>query len=225
KDAVTRFARERRLLEKLGEAEGFVPVIDAGEDRAGPFLVMPLMTGGTLRDRLDTGALPVREAVELVTRLASAAGKAHAAGIVHRDLKPENVLYSAQGVPLIADLGLAKHYRKDVDGASQSVALSKTGEFKGTIGYMAPEQTGAAREAGPPADVFALGAIFFECLTGEAPFEGGSISEVLAKVASDSVPAVRGLRPDAPRWVNRIIVRALRRDPAKRYPDGAALAQ
>ncbi len=225
KEAVARFERERRLQASLGEAQGFVPVVDAGEDRSGPYLVMPLVTGGTLRDRLEKGPLALDEAIALVTRLATAIGRAHALGIVHRDLKPENVLFASEGAPLIADLGLAKHYRRDVDGASQSVALSKTGEFKGTFGYMAPEQTGQAREAGPPADVFALGVILFECLAGKAPFEGATISEVLAKVASDTVPDLRGLRPDAPRWVNQLILQTLRRDPEKRPANGGALAR
>jgi formylglycine-generating enzyme required for sulfatase activity len=225
RDAITRFERERRLLAQLGEAEGFVPILDAGDDRSGPFLVMPLVTGGTLRDRLENGPLPVEQAVVFMGKVARAVGKAHALGIVHRDLKPENILFTAEGEPLVADLGLAKHFRRDVDGGSQSIALSKTGEFKGTLGYMAPEQTGQARDVGPEADVFSLGAILYECVAGQAPFEGRSPSEVIAKVASGSIPDVRTLRADAPRWVSRVAVRALRREPKKRYPDATALAR
>jgi serine/threonine-protein kinase len=116
-DGLARFRREQRLLASFGEAEGFVPVIDAGETPEGPFLVMPLVPGGTLRQRLEGGALSIGFTGALGASLARALGIAHARGIVHRDLKPENVLFTADRRPLIADLGLAKHFRRDVSGA------------------------------------------------------------------------------------------------------------
>src|SRR5262249_13501635 len=100
KSALARFERERRLLATLGEEGGFVPLLDAGDSPRGPFIVMPLLPGGTLRDRLERGPLAVEDAVALFVALASALGRAHALGIVHRDLKPENVLFTAEGRPL-----------------------------------------------------------------------------------------------------------------------------
>src|SRR5262249_2323721 len=152
-----RFDRERRLLSSLGKAEGFVPLLGAGEDRGNPYLVMPFLEGGTLRNRLDKEKFSQDEAVALVLRLAKAMGIAHERGIVHRDLKPENILFSGKrdsqeaqanvplaigrGTPLIADLGLGKHFKRSTAGASQTIMLSKEGQFRGTVGYMAPEQT------------------------------------------------------------------------------------
>ena len=137
-----RFDRERRLLSSLGREDGFVPLVDAGDEKGLPYLVMPLVEGGTLRQKLDRGPLAIDAVIALAESLARALARAHERGIVHRDLKPENVLFTADGAPLVADLGLAKHWRRDAPGASRSVALSLTGETRGTWGYMAPEQIG-----------------------------------------------------------------------------------
>jgi serine/threonine protein kinase/formylglycine-generating enzyme required for sulfatase activity len=218
-----RFERERRLLASLGE--GFVPLLDAGVAPTGAFIVMPFVTGGTLRQRLKRGPLPVEEARALGISLAETMGRAHALGIVHRDLKPENVLFTADGKPLVADLGLAKHFSRDAPGASQSVALSKTGVMAGTAGYMAPEQMDDAKSVGPAADVFALGAILYECLAGRKAFEADSIHGMLARVATANLVPLRELRPEVPRPLAGQIARALANDPAARFPDGAALAR
>src|SRR5581483_116301 len=106
--ALLRFDRERRLLDALGE--GFVPLLEAGFAPEGPYLVMPLVRGGTLRERLARGPLDIEEARALGRALAVALGRAHEKGIVHRDVKPGNVLFTEQGEPLIADLGIAKHF-------------------------------------------------------------------------------------------------------------------
>lgn len=147
--AVARFERELRLQRQLAQDAGFVPVVDAGQCERGPYVVMPLLGGGTLRDRLRGGRLADEEVLGLGIALARALAAAHLAGIVHRDLKPENVLFDDAGRPLVADLGLAKHFSKEGLGSSQSVALSRTGETLGTYGYMPPEQLTDAREAGP----------------------------------------------------------------------------
>jgi eukaryotic-like serine/threonine-protein kinase len=219
-----RFSREARLQSGLGELEGFVPLLDAGTCPEGPFLVMPLAGGGDLRHRLAKGPLPESEARRIVAALARSMGRAHAQGIVHRDLKPENVLFTSVGRPLVADLGLAKHFRHDLPGASQSVSLSREGVLMGTVGYMAPEQAHDARGVGPPADVFALGAILYECLTGEAAFQGQSGIEVLARVQAGTWTPVEELNPEVPRDLRRVIARALSSDPAQRYQDADALA-
>jgi formylglycine-generating enzyme required for sulfatase activity len=223
-EILARFERERRLLSEVGLGQGFVPLVDAGQSPSGPYLVMPFMAGGSLRAKLR-GPLPIDESIELVRELAETAGHAHARGIVHRDLKPENVLFDAQSRPFIADLGLAKHFAGDTPGASQSVVLSRTGEMRGTIGYMAPEQIASARDVGPAADVFALGAILYECVTGSPAFEGETVLEVLARVSSGSFESPSRRRPGVPRWLVGLISRALAVDPARRFADGAALAR
>jgi hypothetical protein len=223
--AADRFERERRLLVALGEAEGFVPLLDSGVSPFGPWIAMPFVGGGTLRDRLSRGRLDLREAIAVAIEIARAIGRAHERGIVHRDLKPENVLFTDTGRPLIADLGLAKHFRQDVDGASQSVALTLSGEFRGTATYMSPEQMTDSKSVGPATDVFALGAIIYECVSGKATFSGGSALEVLARVQSGEFEPLRLLAPDTPRWLESVVTRALAHEPADRFPDGTALAR
>ncbi len=220
-DAAARFAREVRLQAALGEEDGFVPLLASGESPHGSYLVMPFMTGGTLRQRLRGRALDPNEAVALLSTLAGTVGRAHARGIVHRDLKPENVLFTQDGRPLVADLGLAKRFETK---GSQSVALSRTTDGRGTIGYMAPEQLEGARDVKPPADVFALGAILYECLAGEPAFRGESEIDVLVAVAEHKVRPLRKAAPGVPRWLERVVERALAHDARARFQDGAALA-
>ena len=218
-DGRARFVRERRILEGLGESEGFVPLLDAGEAPEGPFLVMPLLPGGTLRDRLRRGPLGIEPALALGRALARAVGCAHALGIVHRDLKPENVLFDGAGRPLVSDLGLAKDLR--AEGGS----LSKTGAFLGTAAYVSPEQIENAKAAGPATDVFSLGVVLFECLAGAHPFSGATTLEFLARISRGAHEPLRRLRPDVPAWLAAAVERALAVEPSRRFADGAALAR
>jgi WD40 repeat protein/serine/threonine protein kinase len=223
--ALARFERERRLLGELASEGGFVPLLDAGEGPRGPWLAMPLLEGGTLRGRLvQRERLPTDEAVALVRALALAMGRAHARGIVHRDLKPENVLFDREGRPHVADLGLAKHFLEGAPGAAASVSLSRTGEFRGTAGYMAPEQMNDAKSVGPQADVFALGAILYECLSGRPPFEGESVIELVDKATRGAFEPLGPLAPGAPRELVALVHATLAPSPAARPADGAALA-
>ncbi len=224
-DSLRRFERELRLQAQLGAETGFVPVIETGVQSGTPFLVMPLLAGGTLRDRLRRGPLGVAETASLGVALARALGRAHALGIVHRDVKPENVLFDAPGGrAFIADLGLAKHFDDSAPGASGSVSLSTQGGLVGTAGYMAPEQAGGAKEVGPPADVFALGAVLYECLAGEPAFHGETVIEVLAAVCRSKPRPVARIRRDVPAGLLRAIEGALEPDPRARLADGRALA-
>jgi len=222
-EQLARFERERRLMASLGEVEGFVPLLDAGESERGPFVVMPFLDGGTLRSRLSRGPLARDEAVALAIRLGEAIGKAHALGIVHRDLKPENVLFAGDGAPLLADLGLAKHFDDRAPGASQSVALSADGMLLGTLGYMAPEQLENAAAVGPEADVFALGAIAYECLSGSPAFSAPTLVELVQKITGEDVEPLS--RSAVPGPIARVVESALRRDPGARPRDGAAFAR
>ena len=222
------FERERRLLASLGEDQGFVGLRDAGVSEgasgsASAWLVMPFVPGGTLRQKLDGGPLGIEETIALGVQLARALGAAHERGIVHRDVKPENVLFTAAGNALIADLGLGKHFDRGAPGASQSLSLTRHGVIKGTVGYMAPEQLVDPRSAGPPADVFALGAVLYECLAGRPAFEGDSPLELLSKVSSEDAEPIA--RSGVPRWLELVLMSALAREPEDRPADGTRLAQ
>src|SRR5579883_2419445 len=219
---LARFERERRLLASLGDA-GFVPLLDMGKAGGREFLVMPFVEGGTLRSKLAKGPLGVEATLALGRALARALGAAHAKGIVHRDVKPENVLFDGEGRPLIADLGLAKHFDDTTPGASRSVVLSKTGELRGTAGYMAPEQMADAKSAGPAADVFALGAVLYECLAGVPAFMGESSMEVMSRVADGVFAPLARQCPAAPPWLVGVVERCLAPAPAKRFEDAAEL--
>ncbi len=221
-DALARFDRERRMTDVFNVAEGFVPLLDAGQAPQGSYLVMPLMTGGTLRDRLRRGPLDLDQTLALGKTLAHAVARAHGRGIVHRDLKPENVLFDSHEVPLIADLGLAKHFSNQAPGASMSQSLSRDGGLRGTAGYMSPEQAADAKSVGPPSDVFALGAILYECLSGRAAFTGDTVIDVLTRVID---ARFEPLERSVPRWVATVIEKALAKEPARRFADATALAR
>ncbi len=212
--ALLRFDRERRLLKKLGPDDGFVPLLDAGLDDTGAYIVMPFLEGGTLRDRIDAGGgrLPPAEVARIGAALARSLAVAHARGVIHRDLKPDNVLFDGDGRALIADLGLAKHFLPD----QSSVGLSRTGEFKGTLGYVAPEQVRDAKAVAPAADVYGLGVILFEALTGKIPFTVSTPVEMIVAIINHEMPKVRELRPTVPADLARAVDRCLGREPRTR---------
>ncbi len=225
-----RFEREGRLLASFTAEEGFVPLLDRGSTEHGPYLVMPFVDGGSLRDRLMKGRLAVDETAALGLALARTLGHAHAKGVIHRDLKPENILFvgprgiegAGPGSPLVADLGLGKH----VDGGlGASTALSRTGEIRGTMGYAPREQLESSKDVGPTADVFSLGAVLYECLAGEPPFLGATPFELLDNMSASKFLPLKRHRPDAPAHLVAAIERALSPDPADRFADGSALAR
>ena len=167
-----RFRREAETVARLQHSH-IAQVHDHGELDGLPYLVQELVRGGTLADRIGAGEHAPRAAAELVEILAQAVQYAHAAGIIHRDLKPSNVLMTETGQPKIADFGLAKL-------ADDRGGLTGSGETPGTPSYMAPEQI-SAREVSPATDVYALGAILYEMLTGRLPFDSTSVSELYGR--------------------------------------------
>ena len=212
-ERLARFERERRLIAELSAQDGFVPLLDSGDSAWGPYLVMPLLEGGTLADRLRTGPLGAEETARLGRELAQALERAHQRGIVHRDLKPANVLFGGDGRALLADLGLGKHLGAAAGG---SASLSRTGEVRGTPAYMAPELLAGSKDAGPAADIYALGAILWECLAGRPAVAGASFVELAARICAGSIPPIETLRPDVPAWLARAIQHALALEPAAR---------
>jgi eukaryotic-like serine/threonine-protein kinase len=157
--------------------------------------------------------------------LARAMYYAHRRGVVHRDLKPANILLAADGTPKITDFGLAK-LLQDEAGSAPLVTLTHTGAILGTPSYMAPEQAeGQARTIGPAADVYALGAVLYELLTGRSPFRGTTPLETLEQVRTLEPVPPRRLRPGLPRELETICLKCLDKEPSRRYADAEALAE
>ncbi|HZU96328.1 MAG TPA: serine/threonine-protein kinase [Planctomycetota bacterium] len=212
-----RYARELELLERSSLREGVVSLLDAGSSPRGPYLVFELAEGGSLRSRFrEKGKFAWPEAALLIEHVATTLEALHREGIVHRDLKPENILLRADGRPLISDFGLAKDLQ-DEDGE-----LTTAGSPLGTIGYMAPELLDANREKlGPWTDVFALGAVLHELMTGELPFSGKNILEAAKSIRNDTVKPV----PNVPPALNAAVKRALAKVPDERFASGGELAR
>ena len=210
-----RYLREVELLERTAQHPGVVALLDAGRSSRGPYLVLELAEGGSLRSELSRREqLPWREAAAIVQGVARSLAGLHQEGIIHRDLKPENILLQGDGSPLISDFGLAKDLG-DADGE-----LTSAGIALGTIGYMSPELLDGDRgQLGPWPDVFALGALLHELVAGRPPFSGKNLREAARSVRED---AVRDL-PGAPSELNEVLRRCLAKDPAVRFPHAGEL--
>ena len=216
-DLLTRFRVEAEAVARLRHPN-IIQIYDIGEAAGLPFVALELLDGGGLDDRLAGTPQPGNQAAELMVTLARAVHVAHEAGIVHRDLKPTNVLYTSDGVPKITDFGLAKRIDSD-DGHTES------GQIMGSPSYMAPEQArGHSRNVGPAADVYALGAILYEMLTGRPPFKGETPMETVRQVLDDDPVTPSRLVPRVPRDLETICLKCLHKDPAKRYESAQALA-
>jgi hypothetical protein len=213
-----RFRRETAALACM-QHPNIVQVYDAGEVEGRPYFSMELVDGGSLAQRLSGTPKPSREAATLLATLAEAVHVAHQAGIVHRDLKPANILLTADGTPKISDFGLARR----LDGGA---GLTQTGVPMGTPSYMAPEQAaGQERAIGPAVDVYALGAILYELLTGRPPFRGETPTETLQQVIhQEPVPPTR-LNPRVPRDLETVCLKCLRKEPHARYAGARELAE
>jgi beta-lactam-binding protein with PASTA domain len=212
---VERFRREAKAAARLSHP-GVVAIYDQGEDAGRVYLVMEHVAGYTLRELLrEHGRLPVAQALDVTAGVLAALAAAHAAGLVHRDVKPENVLVTADGTVKVADFGLARA----IEATHHSVA---DGTLLGTVAYLAPEQvvTGAAD---PRADVYALGVVLFEMLTGTVPFSGGTPLAVAYRHVNEDVPDPSTVAPDVPRAVDNIVRAATRRAVDERYADAATM--
>jgi serine/threonine-protein kinase len=213
-----RFRAEARAIARL-QHPNIVQIFEVGEHRGLPFFSLEYCPGGSLAQKLNGTPLPPKEAARLVQTLAHAVHAAHQAQVIHRDLKPANVLLTQDGQPKIADFGLAKHL--DADSVQTG-----TGHVLGTPSYMAPEQAeGRVRETGPAIDVYALGAILYELLTGRPPFKGASYLDTMCRVVSEEPVPPSRTNAAVPRGLESICLKCLQKDPARRYPSALALAE
>jgi WD40 repeat protein/Tfp pilus assembly protein PilF len=236
---IARFHAEAELVARLDHPH-IVQIYGAGEHEGCPFLAFELVGGGTLRGRINGTPQPPEWSARLLEILARAVHAAHAAGIVHRDLKPANILFAVGpsansegnalagtgfdlGNPKIADFGLAKAFG---DSDANAASPTRTGDILGTPSYMSPEQAaGRTGQVGPATDIYALGAILYELLTGRPPFQGVTALETLQQVALQEPVAPSRLQPRLPRDLEVICIKCLQKSPTQRYASALALAE
>jgi serine/threonine protein kinase len=208
-DYVERFRREARSVAQLSHPN-IVTVIDRGEQDGRQFIVFEYCEGENLKALIARkGPLPVREAIELALQIARALGFAHEHGLVHRDVKPQNVLLNGDGETKVTDFGIARSL--DVHGG-----LTQTGTVMGTSDYISPEQARGAR-VDAQSDIYSLGAVVYEMLTGEVPFPGDNFVAVAMRHINEPVPSVRARRPDVPLRLDAAVQRAMAKDPRDRF--------
>ena len=211
-----RFHREIQLAAQLHHPH-IIALIDSGEADGLLYYLMPYVDGETLRAKLRReGPLPIDTALHITREVADALGYAHRHGVIHRDIKPENILL-ADGHAFVADFGIARA----LDSAAEQ--LTQTGFALGTPAYMAPEQAVGDKGVDGRADLYALGCVLYEMLTGEPPYQGPTQQAILVKRFTEPVPGVRAKRAEVPEWLERLVTQTLDKNPAERPVDASAL--
>ncbi|HJW89104.1 MAG TPA: protein kinase [Anaerolineales bacterium] len=211
-----RFEREAKMIAKL-DHPSIVPVYELGDHEGQPYIVMRNMSGGSLADRLRRGALSVEETSRIISRLASSLDTAHKNGIIHRDIKPGNVLFDQYAHAYLSDFGIAH--------LAQSTSATLTGEnVIGTPSYMSPEQIQAAKTIDGRSDVYAVGVLIFQMLTGQLPYKADTPAQVMIKHILEPVPNILEAKASLPAGCYAIIQRAMAKNPADRYPSILELA-
>jgi len=211
-----RFQQEAETIARL-DHPNIVPVYDYGEYDGQPYLVMRLMKGGNLKERLLQGAIPVEEALSILQSIAAALEKAHTNGIVHRDLKPDNILFDQFNTPFLSDFGIAKL-------AETQHTLTGTG-LMGTPQYSSPEQAHGDEMVDGRADIYALGIILFEMLTGELPYKADTPVQWMMKHLTEPMPNILTYNPSLPRGTQQVIARATAKKPADRYQTAVSFTE
>jgi tRNA A-37 threonylcarbamoyl transferase component Bud32 len=213
-----RFRSEAQAVARLHHPN-IVEIYEFGEHNDLPYYSLEFVEGGSLARKIRGKPLRPLEAARITEELARAIQYCHQHGILHRDLKPSNILLTGDGVPKIGDFGLAKQLEADP-------GLTKSGMVMGTPSYMAPEQTqGRCRDVGPHTDIYALGAILYEMLAGRPPFKGDSVLETMEQVGSQEPPSPSRFQPKVPRDLETICLKAMAKEPNRRYRSALALAQ
>ena len=214
-----RFLREIQIAARLQHPH-IVPLYDSGQAGDLLYYVMPYVEGESLRQRLEhEKPLTIDEAVRIARSIAGALDYAHRHQVVHRDIKPENVMLH-EGEPLVTDFGIAKAVT-----AAAAENLTQTGTAVGTPAYMSPEQAAGESNLDGRSDIYSLGAMLYEMLTGAAPFAGPTVQAIMAKLFTDPVPMLRERRADTPEWLEQAVARALAKRPDERFESAAQFAQ
>ena len=209
-----RFEREAKIIAQL-EHSAIVPVYDVGESDGQPYFVMRYMNGGSLSERIKAGVFTLEEAIKILSAIAPGLDEAHSKGIVHRDIKPSNILFDKRGNPYISDFGIAKLTQAQAGNVTGSAII-------GTPAYMAPEQA-QGTEVDGRADIYALGIILFEMLTGKQPYEADTPMAVAIKHITDPVPHIRQSNPKLPEGMETVIQKAMAKNKNDRYSTAVEL--
>jgi eukaryotic-like serine/threonine-protein kinase len=213
-DQIERFRREARTVAQVSHPN-VVAVIDAGEDGGHPYIVFEYVEGETLKQRIDRlGRLPVDEAAAYAIEIGRGLAAAHACMLVHRDVKPQNVLIDVEGRAKVTDFGIARSLESD--------GLTKTGRVLGTTDYVSPEQA-MGREVDARSDIYSLGVLLYEMLTGNVPFEAETLVGVAMKHVNEPMPNVQKRRPEVSSALAAVIERATEKEPKRRYRDMAEM--
>ena len=213
---VKRFQQEAKVVARL-EHPNILPVIDYGEEEQALYLVMRYLKGGTLHDLIQAGPMPPQVVLRYLTEIGQAIDYAHGLDIVHRDIKPRNVLLDQDGNPFVADFGLAKI-------TSAAGAITHSGQIMGTPRYISPERA-LGRTVDGRSDLYSLGVILYEMLTGQVPYDADSTVGLVMQHIEAPIPSVTAANPQLPPAFDDILNRALAKDPADRYPTAAELSQ
>ena len=210
-----RFEREAKTIAAL-EHPSIVPVYDFGEDEGQPYIVMRLMSGGTLTDRLENGPIEYGPAVTIINRMAMALDAAHKKGIIHRDLKPGNILFDQYGNAFLSDFGIAR-----MTGSGPTLTGS---QIIGTPAYMSPEQVQGGTSIDSRSDIYALGVILYQMLTNQMPYDGDTPAKVMMMHILEPVPEINQVDPELPEGCNGIIQKSMAKDPGDRYQTAAEMS-
>ncbi|MFM8322821.1 MAG: protein kinase domain-containing protein, partial [Chloroflexota bacterium] len=211
-----RFEREAKMIALL-EHPAIVPVYDFGEEQGMPYIVMRYMSGGSLTERIQSGAISLSETAQMVFRLAPALDAAHARNIIHRDMKPGNILYDQYGIAYLSDFGIAR--------LVESGSATLTGEsILGTPAYMSPEQVQGDKAIDGRSDLYSLGVLIYQMLTGQVPYQADTPAKVMMMHVLQPVPALRHAMPEMPEEVEAVLSRSMAKNPEERYASASELS-